>query len=141
MKRSLIAICFLALSAAVLPADTTAKTPAQAAADAVARYTRLLTLTTAQQALALPIFTAEQTTLATVETAETTAETALQAAILKNDLPAINTQATALGNLETQEIGARAKAEAAFYVLLTPAQQTIFAEIKAGSFGGRGGHR
>lgn len=66
----------------------------------------LLTLTAAQQARALPIFTTEQTELAMVETAETTAQTALQAAILKNDLlPGIDTQVTALGNLEAQEIG------------------------------------
>jgi hypothetical protein len=145
-KRSITGCTFMAFAALCAMAQTSTTTmtatPAQEATRQVARLTKLLTLTSAQQALALPIFTTEETTEANLETSLTTARTALQSAIEKNDLNGINTQATQIGSLTTQQVAAQGKAEAAFYLLLTGAQQTIFNQLKldAGGYGARGRH-
>jgi Spy/CpxP family protein refolding chaperone len=98
--------------------------PATLAARQVSFLTHLLSLTTGQQTQATAIFTAAITANQALDTQETTARTALAAAIKANDTAAISTQATALGNLETQEIANTAKAEAAFYLLLDTDQKT-----------------
>ena len=98
--------------------------PATLAARQVSFLTKLLTLTTGQQTQATTIFTASITANQALETQETTAQTALTAAIKANSTTAITTQATTLGTLHGQEIANTAKADAAFYALLTADQKT-----------------
>lgn len=111
------------------PSTGTAPTTAQIVANLVARLTTLLTLTTAQQTDASTIFTTAQTALATIRANVQTDQTALQTAITSNDPTAIQTQATAIGNLTTQQIESQATAAAAFYAILTPAQQTQLTQL------------
>ena len=75
----------------------------------VSFLTSLLTLTTGQQTQATTI---------------TTAQTALVTAVKANDTAGINTQATAIGNAHAQIVAIQAKADAAFYALLTADQKT-----------------
>jgi Spy/CpxP family protein refolding chaperone len=85
-----------------------------------------LTLTTAQQAQATTIFTTELAAEAALVAPKQAAKTALQAAITANSVSGIQAQAGALGALETQQIVADATADASFYAILTPAQQTTY---------------
>lgn len=116
----------------------TSLTPAQIAARRVARLTALLTLTSAQQAQATTIFTTEQTTGAGLETSIEAARTALQTAIQSNDSTGISTQAVQIGNLTGQQVLAEATADAAFYAILTSAQQTTYNNVKLGGLMGPG---
>jgi Spy/CpxP family protein refolding chaperone len=118
----------------------TPPTPAQQVANKVARLTAILTLTPAQQGTATTIFTTEQSALSTVGASMKTARTALKTAVLANDTAGISTQSAAIGSLTTQEVQAQSTANADFYAMLTPTQQTQYNKLGAfGGFGGRGG--
>ncbi len=143
LKRTLMIFTALTLGAVLLTAEGrgtfTPPTPAQQVASRVARLTVLLTLTTAQQTTATTLFTTEQTAITARDAAEATAQTALTTAIKANNVTGIATQATALAELERQEILAHATAEAGFYLQLTVAQRTIYDNIRVGGLDGPGG--
>ena len=117
--------------------------PAAMAQRRIAHLTTLLTLTAAQQQQATNIFTNSATADASVRTGLQTAHTALADAIKKNDTAGIDRAATTIGNLTAQLTSTDAKADAAFYLILTPDQQTKLASLKErrghGMFGGEGG--
>jgi Spy/CpxP family protein refolding chaperone len=118
----------------------TPPTPAQQIANRVARLTALLTLTTAQQASATSIFTTEQTALSAISANMKTARTTLQSDVQANNTSGISAQAAQIGTLTTQEVEATATANAAFYALLTPDQQTKYNTLGGGrGFSGGGG--
>ena len=98
--------------------------PATLAARQVKFLTQMLTLTTGQQTQATTIFTAEITAEQALQTQFTTAETALITAIKANSAANITTQSTTLGALHGQAIAIEARADAAFYALLTTDQKT-----------------
>lgn len=140
MKRLLIVVTIItAFALCTFGQTTTAPTAAELVAERVARLTALLTLTAAEQTQATTIFTAEETAVSTLRTSIQTAQTAIQTAVEKNDLTGINTQAAQIGSLTTQEVSAAAKAEAAFYLILTAAQQTTYNTLKLFGFDGFGG--
>src|SRR4051812_10823973 len=93
----------------------TAPDPATIAQHRVARLTKLLTLTSAQQQQATNIFTNSATADATVRTNLKTAHQALSDAIKKNDTAGIDRAATTIGSLTTQLTSTDGKADAAFY--------------------------
>jgi Spy/CpxP family protein refolding chaperone len=97
----------------------------------VSFLTTLLTLTTGQQTQATTIFTNALNSITPLDTSITTAHTALSTAIQANDTAGITTQSTTIGNLEGQITLVQAKADAAFYALLTTDQKT-----KLGTLGG-----
>lgn len=136
-------IALTAITAAFLPAQTT--TPpsppsiADMVANKVAHLTKLLTLTTDQATQATTIFTTEETALATLRASLQTAQTALKTAVQANSATGITAAATQIGGLDTQQIEARATADAAFYAILTAGQQTIYNELPQGGPGGPGG--
>ena len=103
-----------------------AATTAQIVANQVARLTKLLDLTSTQQASATTIFTTEQTALATLRTNMQTARTALQTAIKSDDTATIGTEATQIGTLTGEEVLAQATASGAFYAILTTDQQSKY---------------
>jgi Spy/CpxP family protein refolding chaperone len=145
-KKLLSILALAALPAVFLPGQmgdpaATPPTAADMVANRVARLTKLLTLTTAQQTQATAIFTAEQAALDAVVTPMQTARTALKTAVQKNDTAGINAQALAIGSLTAQQVAAQGKADAAFYAILTEDQKAIFDELRlAGLDGpGRGG--
>jgi Spy/CpxP family protein refolding chaperone len=144
MKKSIVTVLAVTTISASLVlgqrsgATPTAPTTAQIVANLVQRLTVLLTLTTAQQTQATTIFTTQQTALSTLNTSMQSAQTALQTAIKANDLTGIITQATQIGNLTTQRVEDEAKADAAFYAILTADQQTKYNQLHSVGLGGRG---
>jgi Spy/CpxP family protein refolding chaperone len=142
-KRIVTVLVFTSLSVSLVFGQATGTTPtaptvAQIVANLVQRLTVLLTLTTTQQTQATTIYTTEQTALSALNTSTQTAQTALQTAIKANDLTGIITQATQIGNLTTQQVEDQAKAEAAFYAILTTDQQTKYSQLHSVGLGGRG---
>lgn len=121
----------------------TPPTPATLAQRQIQRLTTLLDLTTAQQTDALPIFTTAATTALSVSSSMQTARKALRTDILNNNTTNIGSgsapgvDAMAIGNLTAQLTAAEAVAQAAFYQILTPAQQTKYNTL--GQRGGMGG--
>ncbi|MBV8897111.1 MAG: Spy/CpxP family protein refolding chaperone [Acidobacteriaceae bacterium] len=110
--------------------------PAQVAAHRLTHLTTLLSLTSAQQNSATSIFSAEETTLETIHTSMTTARQALHTAVQANDANGISSAAAQIGSLTTQEVQARATADAAFYALLTAEQKSKFDELRPPHPGG-----
>ena len=102
----------------------------------VSFLTTLLTLTTGQATQATTIFTNALNSITPIETQITTAQTTLSAAIKTNTTATITAQATAIGTLEGQIVGIQASADAAFYALLTTAQQTTLNSLGTDFFGG-----
>lgn len=105
--------------------------PASMAQHQVQFLTTLLSLTSSQQQQALAIFTSAATSESTLREEDKTAHQALDAAVQANDSAAITQAATVIGNLATQRTELHAKADAAVYELLSPAQQSKFAAFKA----------
>ncbi len=101
----------------------------------IQHLTTLLSLTSAQQAQALTIFTKSEATASTVFEQLKTAHAALQNAVKKNDADAIDSAATTIGNLTKELTASHAAGDAAFYQILTPDQQTKFAELDEGDVG------
>jgi Spy/CpxP family protein refolding chaperone len=136
-KPTLATIAFMALTTTLALAQNTPPTTAQIVANQVARLTKLLDLTSTQQASAATIFTTEQTALATVRTNMQTARKALQTAIQSDDTATIGTVATQIGTLTGEEVLAQATASGAFYAILTSEQQSKYETL--GPLGGPGG--
>jgi hypothetical protein len=111
--------------------STSTNTPdiATIVAHEVTFLTHLLDLSAAQQTQATTIFTAALTSITPLQANITTARTALNTAIKANDTATITTQATAIGTLEGQIIAIQAKADAAFFALLTTDQQTKLTNV------------
>ena len=97
----------------------------------VQRLTTLLSLTPAQQQQATTIFTNTVNGEASLHNDMKTAHENLQTAIQNNDQNGIAAAATTIGNLTSQMIAAHAKAQAAFYQILTPDQQTKFSQLES----------
>jgi Spy/CpxP family protein refolding chaperone len=141
MKNWLRATAFAAISAAFLIAQPSPPSIADMVANQVAHLTTLLTLTTAQAAQATSIFTTEETTISSLRTSQQTAQAALKSAVQANSPSGIAAAAAQIGALDTQTVTARATADAAFYAILTSAQQTVYNELPQGGpgFGPPGG--
>jgi Spy/CpxP family protein refolding chaperone len=84
--------------------------------------TTLLSLTAAQQQQATTIFTTAASAQASVHSSMTAARQSLTTAVQSNDTAGIDQAATTIGSLTAQTTANQAKAEAAFYQILTPAQ-------------------
>jgi len=110
--------------------------PATLIADQVARLTSLLTLTTAQQTQATTIFTNAQTAISPLQTNIQGYWTSIQTAVKSNATTTIDSLATQIGTATGQIIDIQNKADAAFYAILTSAQQTTL--NNAGGIGGPG---
>ncbi len=147
MQNRILSISLLtAVSAGFLLSQTTTNTPpspptpAQMTAHQVARLTTLLSLNTEQQTQATAIFTTEQTAMSNLLPSMQAAHKALQAAVKTQDASAITALSAQIGTLTTQEVQARATAQAAFYAILSTDQQTKYDQLPpGGGFGGRGG--
>lgn len=125
-------------------ATPTPPTTAQMVSNQVSRLTKLLDLTSTQQASATTIFTTEQTAMTALRTSMQTAQTALQTAITSNDAATIATDAAQIGTLTGEQVLAQATASAAFYAILTADQQSKFETLGPlgggpGGFGGPNG--
>ena len=101
-----------------------------------------LDLTAAQQQQATPIFNNMVTTQTNIQNSLKTAHQDLESAIKANDAGAIEQAANNIGNLTAQMVSNHAKAQAAFFQILTPEQQTKLSQMESehGHFGGPEGH-
>lgn len=116
--------------------------PATMAQRQVQMLTQDLKLTSAQQQQATTIFSAAATAQSTTQPSMRTAREALGIAVRANDAVGIDKAATTIGNLTAQATTTRAKADAAFYQILTPEQQAKLAQIRSNRGpGGPGGPR
>ena len=114
---------------------TTTPTPATMAQMRVNRLATELSLTDAQKTTALSIYTTAYTSAQTVQTSLKTAQTSLRDAIKANATAQIDTLAATIGTATSQLTDINAKADAAFYALLTTDQKAIY---DAHPSGGRG---
>jgi Spy/CpxP family protein refolding chaperone len=117
--------------------------PATMAQHRVSFLTTALTLTTAQQQQATTIFTNSALADTTVHDNLKTAHQSLSDAVKNNNTAAIDQVSTTIGNLTAQLTSNDAKANAAFYQILTPDQQAKLTQLQSqgpgGGFGGRRG--
>lgn len=86
--------------------------------------TTLLDLTASEQEQATTIFTNACTADVTVRASMKTARQSLNTAVQNNDTNGINAAAGQIGTLTGQLVANNALAEAAFYLILTPEQQS-----------------
>lgn len=103
--------------------------------------TTQLGLTDDQKARATTIFTDAANAAQTIHTSLQTAHTALSDAVKKNNPGGIDAAAATIGTLTGQLVSIESKADAAFYAILTPDQQTKYDSRPHGGFGGGMGPR
>ncbi len=96
----------------------------------------VLNLTDAQKAKATTIFTDAHTASQSVRTSMQSAHQSLADAIKKNDAGTIDSVAMTIGNATGQLTAIQAKADAAFYAILTADQQAKFDQMPRGGPGG-----
>ena len=117
----------------------TAPTPATMAQMRVNQLSHSLNLTDAQKSSALSIFTTSITNAQTVQASLRTNQTSLSDAIKKNDSATIDSLAASTGVLHGKLLAINAKADAAFYAILTTDQKAIYDATPHGGPGGPGG--
>jgi Spy/CpxP family protein refolding chaperone len=113
--------------------------PAAMISRRVGRLTTVLGLTDAQQKQATQIFTDAITKGSTITTSLRSARTDLKNATQQNNSSNIHIAATTIGTLTAQLTEAEALAQASFYAILTPDQQTKVSQLESqrpGMFGG-----
>jgi Spy/CpxP family protein refolding chaperone len=130
----------LALLAATLAfAQNTAPSPGAMAQMRVNHLAQPLNLTDAQKASALSIFTIAITNAQTIQTSLRTNQQSIADAVKKNDSATIDSLAIASGVLQGKALAINAKADAAFYAILTTDQKAIYDAMPHGGPGGPGG--
>jgi Spy/CpxP family protein refolding chaperone len=119
-----------------------AHTPPDAATIAqhrVQSLTNFLGLNSSQQAQATTIFTNAATANAAVNASLKTERQSLETAIQTNNSASIDQITAAIGGLTAQVTSNDAKADAAFYLILTADQQAKFSKTLGRGFGPMGG--
>jgi Spy/CpxP family protein refolding chaperone len=104
--------------------------PAQRAQHEVKYLTTLLSLTTAQRQQATAIYTNSATAEEAVHQSLKSAHESLRTAIKNNDATSIDQASNALAQEIAQSTSTKAKADAAFYQILTPDQQTKLSDLE-----------
>ena len=140
-KRILATLLFASVARFAQTTSTGTHTPAELAAHQVTHLTKLLALSSTQQSQATAIFTTAETAVLPLVPTLKTARATLKTAVEANDSATIATQTTEIGALTSQELLARATGEAAFYAILTPTQQTQYAEVMGHDRGAAHAHR
>lgn len=113
--------------------------PATMVANRVAHLTTLLDLTTAQANQATSIFTVSATASTPILTTLQTLHLNLQAATKANVSATIDALSTQIGTAQGQLLDLNTKADAAFYAILSPTQQTKYDSLGHSGPGGHGG--
>jgi Spy/CpxP family protein refolding chaperone len=140
----------LTLTAAMLAASAfaqgpfgvmTANTPPDPATivqNRVSRLTSLLSLTAAQVTQATSIFTAAQNSVTPLQTSLDGYRPSLQSAVRSNSTATIDSLSASIGTAYGQVTAIQNKADAAFYAILTAAQQATLTASGGAGGGGRG---
>ena len=100
-----------------------------------------LSLTDAQKTSATTIFTSAYTAGQSIQTSLQANRQSISDAVKKNDTATIDTLSVTAGTLSGQLTAIEAKADAAFYLILTSAQQTTYNSLPGGGPGGPMGPR
>lgn len=133
------ALLFLALTASVLLLAQMPPTPPDPAIFVQHRVkflTTVLTLNTSQQQQATTIFSNAATSESGLQSQVKTARQSLNTAVKNNDATSIDQAASALGALAAQRTSIHAKANAAFYQILTADQQNKLNQLESEGPGG-----
>ncbi|HEX9254694.1 MAG TPA: Spy/CpxP family protein refolding chaperone [Candidatus Angelobacter sp.] len=133
MRTTLLKVTvFLALtSIAVMAQHGNPPDPAKMAQHRIDFLTKQLSLTPQQQQQATTIFGEITNNAKATHDQMRTAHDNLKAAIQKNDAAGIEQAANTIGTLTTQMTVAHAKAQAAFYQILTPEQQAKMNDLES----------
>ena len=102
----------------------------------VSRLATLLGLTDTQQSQATTIFTNAYNASQTIQTSLQTAQQSLTSAVRANSTATIDQVAANIGTLQGQLLAINAKADAAFYAILTTDQRTKYDAMPHGGPGG-----
>ena len=138
LTLTLVAVAAVSIAQTSGTTSGTTRTPPTPATLAQMRVNRLaaeLSLTDAQKTSALSIFTTAYTNEQTIQTNLQTARTSLRDAVKANNGATIDQLSTTIGTATGQLSAIEAKAEAAFYAILTADQKAIY---DAHPRGGRG---
>jgi Spy/CpxP family protein refolding chaperone len=133
MKMKLLLVMTLAITAAIAAtAQTQGKAPSATdmAARHVKKLTTLLTLGTAQQQQATTIYTTAATSEQSLHESEKQTHDSLRTAIKGNDTAMIDQLSNSIAQTAAQLTSVRAKADAAFYQILTADQQAKLSELE-----------
>lgn len=93
--------------------------------------TTVLNLTSAQQQQATTIFTNAANSVSALHTSLKNAHQSLTTAVSGNDSAGIDQASNTIGTLTTQVTSIHAKANAAFYQILTPDQQSKLTKLQS----------
>jgi Spy/CpxP family protein refolding chaperone len=143
MKKILIAIAAALLAVTVLVSSAQTEKghdPAQRIQHRLAHLTQELGLSSAQQQQATTIFTNAMASQKSIHDQMRAAHESLKAAVQKNDSTAIDQASSTIGSLTAQMTSAHAKAQAAFYQILTPDQQSKLNQMDGHHHGHHMGH-
>lgn len=138
-------VAVLACAVAISALAQTRPTPPSAAdiaAHHVKTLTTLLSLTSAQQQQATTIYTNSAKAEQSIREADKGTRESLRAAVKNNDAATIDQISSTIAQSTAQLTSIHAKADAAFYQILTPEQQEKFTELESehvGMFDGPGG--
>ncbi|MCU1274047.1 MAG: hypothetical protein JWO48_1478 [Bryobacterales bacterium] len=134
MRRSLILpLLTVALAASCLfgQVGNESPNPANMVQQRIGFLTNLLSLTAAQQQRAMTLFNAAARAGVTILSNLETAHQSLESAIKNNDSAAIDQISATIGNLTARGTSNDAKADAAFYQILTAGQQAKLRQFEA----------
>jgi Spy/CpxP family protein refolding chaperone len=144
IKPSLVAVLVCAaVFATFAQTQHTPPSAADIASHRVKTLTTLLNLTSAQQQRATTLYTNTATAEQSILQRDRSTRESLHAAIKNNDATTIDQISSSIGQSTAQLTSIRAKADAAFYQILTPEQQAKFTELESEHMGlldGPGGH-
>jgi Spy/CpxP family protein refolding chaperone len=131
--KYLINATLAAVLAVAAAAQTPPKPPSPAAMaeHRVKTWTVLLNLSSAQQQEAKAIYTSAAQAEQTVHEGEKDAWNTLRNAVRNNDIATIDQVSATLAQSMAENTATRAKADAAFYHILTPEQQSKFSELES----------
>jgi Spy/CpxP family protein refolding chaperone len=143
IKSFLLTVACVAVSTAFAQGPHTPPSPTDRATHHVKMLTTLLSLTSAQQQQATTIYTNAAKAELSIREAEKGTRENLRTAVKNNDAATIDQIASSMAQSTAQLTSTRAKADAAFYQILTSEQQAKFAELESEHMGfleGPGGH-
>jgi len=136
IKPQLVALfaCAVVVTA-FAQAQHTPPSPADIAAHQVKRMTVLLSLTSAQQQQATTIYTNAATAEQSIRQGDRANHESLRTAVKNNDAASIDQIASSIAHSTAQLTSIRAKADAAFYQILTAEQQAKLTELESEHMG------
>ncbi len=139
--KKLVTLVLATMIAIPLFGQTSPKppTPAERAQHQVKALTTLLSLTSAQQQQATTIYISAAKAEQAIHQSEKDVQESLHSAIKNNDTATIDEISSTLAQSMAQSTSIKAKADAAFYQILSVEQQSKFSDLESQHLGGLDG--